>query len=623
MVYTVLLVGSVTTVYPFLMMLGSSFSSLNEFYEYRLVPRFLYQQKALHIRYVYERHRQEYFDILKFKYHVEEPLVFESDGEKINRWYGRASELEGMLEEYDVESAPVKARIDDWLTFVDGLAMTHKEAQFRYPGRIYLGEVEVGWQKFLKEKYTDVGGVNKAHSTVFKQLIQVDPPYEAPRRHEWFPVMDRKMNDWLAYTEALPPRVFDVIMVRHLWELFLRNSYNEVGGLNAAWESDYEYFWQIPFPYGRPEGAEGDDWERFIRKRLPLRFVRLDVAAAHPAWVEFLSQRFREVKSYNVATGDKAGSFQEARLDEYPPADSLAFGTWHDFYRQAAPTGAVAVESADRLYESYLAEEYGDIEGVNEAYGTQFAALADAEPPWRELDYWDFTTRKNELRKEYGLRNYRYVIKAIFLQGRPLFNTFLLVTLTVGAAVTVNPLAAYALSRYQLSYGPKVLIFLLATMSFPAQVTMIPNFLMIRDLGLLNTFAALILPMMAKGYSVFLLKGFFDSLPQELYEAASIDGASELRMFWMITMPLSLPILSVIGLYAFGFAYGSFIWAFTVCQDRKMWTLMVFLQQFQTEMKLHPYLVMSSLVLAAIPTVIVFLSAQKVLMKGIVVPTMK
>ena len=152
---------------------------------------------------------------------------------------------------------------------------------------------------------------------------------------------------------------------------------------------------------------------------------------------------------------------------------------------------------------------------------------------------------------------------------------------------------------------------------------MSPNFLMIRDLGLLNTFAALILPMMAKGYSVFLLKGFFDSLPQELYEAASIDGASEFRMFWMITMPLSLPILSVIGLYAFGLAYGSFLGAFTVCQDRKMWTLMVFLQQFQTEMKLHPYLVMSSLVLAAIPTIVVFLCAQKVLMKGIVVPTMK
>ena len=81
--------------------------------------------------------------------------------------------------------------------------------------------------------------------------------------------------------------------------------------------------------------------------------------------------------------------------------------------------------------------------------------------------------------------------------------------------------------------------------------------------------------------------------------------------------------LSVIALFAFGGAYGSFLWAFTTCQDPKMWTLMVFLQQFQIEAASCPYVVMASLVLAAIPTMIVFLSAQKVLMKGIVVPTMK
>ena len=94
-------------------------------------------------------------------------------------------------------------------------------------------------------------------------------------------------------------------------------------------------------------------------------------------------------------------------------------------------------------------------------------------------------------------------------------------------------------------------------------------------------------------------------------------------MFWMITMPLSTPVLAVIALFAFGTAYGSFLWALTTCQDPKMWTLMVFLHQFQQTYVGAPYLVMASLVIAAIPTVVVFLSAQKVLMRGIVVPTMK
>ena len=103
--------------------------------------------------------------------------------------------------------------------------------------------------------------------------------------------------------------------------------------------------------------------------------------------------------------------------------------------------------------------------------------------------------------------------------------------LSILLALIVNPLAAYALSRYNLPSQYKILLFLIATMAFPAVVTMIPNFLLLRDLGLLNTFAALLLPGMANGYSIFLLKGFFDSLPKELYEAADIDGATEWNKF--------------------------------------------------------------------------------------------
>ena len=120
---------------------------------------------------------------------------------------------------------------------------------------------------------------------------------------------------------------------------------------------------------------------------------------------------------------------------------------------------------------------------------------------------------------------------------------------------------------------------------------------MLRDLHLLNTFAALILPGVANGFSIFLLKGFFDSLPKELYEAASIDGAGEIRMFIRISLPLCKPILAVIALQAFIAAYGSFMWAFLVCQDPKMWTLMVWLYQYQITATGHE--VMAALLLAA------------------------
>ncbi|MCX7003265.1 MAG: carbohydrate ABC transporter permease [bacterium] len=182
-------------------------------------------------------------------------------------------------------------------------------------------------------------------------------------------------------------------------------------------------------------------------------------------------------------------------------------------------------------------------------------------------------------------------------------------------------MAAYALSRYRLSYANKILLFFLATMAFPAEVGMIPNFLMVRDLGLLNSFGALILPGLASGFGIFLLKGFFDSLPPELYEAALIDGASEWTMFWRITLPLCTPILAVMALGAFAGAYGAFMFAFLVCQDQRMWTLMVFLYQFQQTY--GNFMIMASLVITAIPTVVVFVLCQRVILRGIVIPTFK
>ncbi|HUT25207.1 MAG TPA: carbohydrate ABC transporter permease, partial [Sumerlaeia bacterium] len=144
---------------------------------------------------------------------------------------------------------------------------------------------------------------------------------------------------------------------------------------------------------------------------------------------------------------------------------------------------------------------------------------------------------------------------------------------------------------------------------------------MLRQFDLLNTFWALVLPGLAHGYSIFLLKGFFDSLPQELYESAEIDGAGEFRIFWQITMSLSKPILAVIALGAFTGAYSNFMMALLICQDEKMWTLMPWLYQLQ--MRSGPGVVFASLIIAAIPTFLVFALCQNIIMRGIVVPVEK
>lgn len=224
---------------------------------------------------------------------------------------------------------------------------------------------------------------------------------------------------------------------------------------------------------------------------------------------------------------------------------------------------------------------------------------------------------------EGAVANYRLVGEYLFVRGRAFANTILLVILSILASLTVNPLAAYALSRFRMKATEKIVLFMLATMAFPAAVTAIPGFLLIRSLGLLNTFAALVLPGVASGMSIFILKGFFDALPRELYEAAAIDGAGEWTVFRRITLPMTTPILAVNALNSFIHAYSSWEWAFLVCQKESHWTLAVWMYQMSQTFAHQPWCVMAGFVLVSIPTAAAFLLCQRVILRGIVLPSMK
>jgi multiple sugar transport system permease protein len=172
---------------------------------------------------------------------------------------------------------------------------------------------------------------------------------------------------------------------------------------------------------------------------------------------------------------------------------------------------------------------------------------------------------------------------------------------------------------------PKIHDWLLMTTALaPAilfAVWLVPTLVGKPNVSLLNTFACLVLPFMANGYMIFLLKGFFDSLPKELYEAADLDGASEFRKFWSFTMALSTPILAVIALRAFTLAYSNFMMALVLIPDQDMWTIMVWL--FQLQSTVNQSVRYAAIAIAAVPTFVVFVVCQGIIIKGIVVPTEK
>ncbi|GAJ22550.1 unnamed protein product, partial [marine sediment metagenome] len=217
------------------------------------------------------------------------------------------------------------------------------------------------------------------------------------------------------------------------------------------------------------------------------------------------------------------------------------------------------------------------LKALNSAHGSSYESFDTVGIPAKEWEWTLFQKNKKHILREFIKRNYIVVLDTILYNGRSVWNTFVYCSLSILAALIVNPMAAYALSRYRPPSTYKLLLFLMITMAFPPMVLGIPQFLLMKRLGLLNTYAALILPTMANGYMIFLLKGFFDSLPRELFECATLDGAGEWTMFWQIAMALSKPILAVIALGAFTAAYGNFMLAFIVCQDPRMWTLMVHL----------------------------------------------
>ena len=150
-------------------------------------------------------------------------------------------------------------------------------------------------------------------------------------------------------------------------------------------------------------------------------------------------------------------------------------------------------------WHKFLAEKYAVIHELNKKWHITPRDFNDFSLPTREHEWQLLQENAASLRNEYLTRNYTMVFDTLFTNGRAAINTLVYCLLAVLAALLINPLCAYGLSRYKPASSYKVLLFLMLPMAFPAMVLGIPQFLLIRDLGLLNTFAALILPGIANG----------------------------------------------------------------------------------------------------------------------------
>lgn len=187
---------------------------------------------------------------------------------------------------------------------------------------------------------------------------------------------------------------------------------------------------------------------------------------------------------------------------------------------------------------------------------------------------------------------------------------------TIGQVVT-SAMAGYAFARLNFPFRDKIFFGYLATLMIPGSVTMIPVFIIIRMLGWVDTYQALIIPGIFSAYGTFMLRQFFMSIPRSLEEAAMIDGASLPRIFLTIILPLSKPALATLSIFTFMGNWGSFMWPLVVTYSDNMRTLPVGLMNFQGAYNTEWNLLMAGALIVMIPVLLVFIINQRFFVDGI------
>ena len=220
------------------------------------------------------------------------------------------------------------------------------------------------------------------------------------------------------------------------------------------------------------------------------------------------------------------------------------------------------------------------------------------------------------------LNNYKYIFKQSGVL-RWFFNSTLISLISTFGVVIITLFASYSLGRLNFPGNKFLFYFTLAGIMIPLQAIMIPRYLLLRDLNLLNSYWGLIIPYMVNPMFVLIVSQFFKGIPNEFEEAARIDGAGELYILFRIMVPLAKPSLVAISVFSFVSTWNDFLWPLIVMTNQKMYTLPVGLATFYGSYSMKYGVTMAGNVIAALPIFIFFMIFQEQLIQGLTVGGLK
>ena len=196
--------------------------------------------------------------------------------------------------------------------------------------------------------------------------------------------------------------------------------------------------------------------------------------------------------------------------------------------------------------------------------------------------------------------------------GRYFFNSFVVaLSVTLGVCITAL-MAGYAFARLRFPGRGPLFALVIATMMVPFEATLVPNYVLITKLGWYNTYAALIVPWSANAFSIFLMRQAFMGIPQDLYDAATIDGCGHLRFLFRIAAPLTRPMLATVAIFAFLGSYNALLWPLVVTAEASMRVVQVGLTYFVSDSGARLHLMMAAATIVMLPAVALYFAAQRI-----------
>ncbi len=207
--------------------------------------------------------------------------------------------------------------------------------------------------------------------------------------------------------------------------------------------------------------------------------------------------------------------------------------------------------------------------------------------------------------------------------GRAFLNSVFVGIIATAASLLFNSMAGYAFAKLRFRGRDRIFAFLVLALAIPAQVAMLPLFLLLKSMGLVNTYVGVLIPYMAGIYGVFLVRQFMVSIPDDLLAAARIDGASEMRIYFNIVLPVARPVLATLAIFTFMSAWNDFMWPLIILTDDERYTMPVAVASLLGEHALDLELMMASAVLTVIPVLALFFVLQKQYIAGLMAGSVK